>query len=199
MSLRTSTDPHYIFHAFDCFANINLRGDDSHVVLSHGFVESQGGGGVQANRSKYFNTDSIDSCPVVNQLSAAIAEESSTYFYINSCNQKEFYGVRKLKQWIDSPEFKQILIERNPEVTVDEISELVESMTQASCVTIVCNWMEVVEIHMLYVAKSPERPFGKVKKIWWRHENQGEKCNLSHIHCLLWVDGADKDEIVDRI
>ncbi len=67
--------------AFDCFANINLHGEDSCVVLSHGFVESQGGGGVRPNRSEYFNTDSIDSCPVVNQLSAAIVEESLTYFY----------------------------------------------------------------------------------------------------------------------
>jgi hypothetical protein len=198
-SLRTSTDPWYIFHAFDCFANITLRGEDSRVVLSRGFVESQGGGGVQPNRSKYFNTDSIDSHPVVNQLSTANAEESSTYFYTQSCNQKDFYGVCELKRWINSPKFKLILIERNPEVTVDEIPELVESMAQASCVTIVHNWMEVAEIHMLYVAKSPERPFGKVKKIWWRHEYQGEKGNLSHIHCLLWVDGADEDEIMDRI
>jgi hypothetical protein len=96
-SLRTSTDPWYIFHAFDCFANINLRGEDSRVVLNRGFVESQGGGGVRPNRSKYFNTDSIDSHPVVNQLSAANAEESSTYFYTQSCNQKDFYGVRELK------------------------------------------------------------------------------------------------------
>jgi hypothetical protein len=59
--------------------------------------------------------------------------------------------------------------------------------------------MEVAEIHMLYVAKSPERPFGKVKKIWWKHKYHGEKGNLSHIHCLLWVDGANEDEIVDRI
>jgi hypothetical protein len=91
------------------------------------------------------------------------------------------------------------LIERNPEVTVDKISELVELMAKASCVTIVCNWMEVAEIHILYVAKSLEKPFGKVKKISWRNEYQGEKGNLSHIHCLLWVDGADEDIIVDRI
>jgi hypothetical protein len=38
-----------------------------------------------------------------------------------------------------------------------------------------------------------------VKKIWWRHKYQGEKSNLCHINCLLWVGGADKDEIVDRI
>jgi hypothetical protein len=64
-SLRMSTDPRYIFHAFDCFANINLHGEDSHVVLSCGFVKSQGGGGVQPNRSEYFNTNSIDSCLVM--------------------------------------------------------------------------------------------------------------------------------------
>ncbi len=87
-SLRMSTDPWYIFHAFDCFANIKLRGEDSHVVLSRGFVESQGGGSVWPNRSEYFNTDSIDICPVVNQLSTANVEESSTYFYYQSCNQK---------------------------------------------------------------------------------------------------------------
>ncbi len=84
-------------------------------------------------------------------------------------------------------------------MTVDEISELLESMAQALCDMIVRNWMEVAEIHMLYVAKSLERPFGKVKKIWWRHKYQGEKGNLCHIHCLLWVDGANIDEIVDRI
>jgi hypothetical protein len=102
-SLRTSTDPYYIFHAFDCFANINLHGQDSHVVLSHRFVESGGSDGVPPNRSKYFNTDSIDSHPVMNQLFTAIAEESLTCFYTQSCNQKDFYGVHKLKQWIDSP------------------------------------------------------------------------------------------------
>ncbi len=139
--------------------------------------------------------DCIDSCLVINQLSAAIAKDSLKYFYTQSCNQKDFYRVHELKRWIDSPKFKQILIERNPEVTVDEISKLVESMAQALCVTIVRNWMEVAEIHMLYVAKCLERPFGKVKK---RHEYQGEKGNLSHIHCLLWVDGIDEDEM-DRI
>jgi hypothetical protein len=77
LSLRTSTDPRYIFHAFDCFANVSLHGEESCVVLSCGFVESQGGGGVWPNRSKYFNTDSINSHLVINQLSAAIAEGSS--------------------------------------------------------------------------------------------------------------------------
>jgi hypothetical protein len=61
LSLRTSSDPRYIFHAFDCFANINLRGEDSRIVLSRGFVENETKGGVRPNRSEYFNTDSIDS------------------------------------------------------------------------------------------------------------------------------------------
>ncbi len=50
-------------------------------------------------------------------------------------------------------------------MTIDKILELVESMAQALCVMIVRNWMEVAEIHMLYVAKSPERPFGKVNSL----------------------------------
>jgi hypothetical protein len=103
LSLRMPTDPCYIFHAFDCFANINLRGEDSRVVLSHGFVKSQGGGGVRPNRSEYFNTDSIDSHLVMNQLSAAIAEETLTYFYTQSCNQQDFYRVRELKDGLTVP------------------------------------------------------------------------------------------------
>jgi hypothetical protein len=44
-SLRTSTDQRYIFHMFDAFANVNLQGEDSRLVLNHGFVEKQGRGG----------------------------------------------------------------------------------------------------------------------------------------------------------
>ena len=198
-SLRTSTDPRYIFHAFDCFANLNLRGEDSRVILNRGFIENKTTGGVKGNRSEHFNTDSIDSRPVVNKLSAAIAEEPATYFYTQSCNQKEFYGVRELKRWIDSTELRDELFIAYPHLSKDEHLELLDSMVQASCVPIVRNWMEVSEIHMLYMSKSPERPLGRVTKIWWRHEFQGEKGNLSHIHCLLWTDDTDEETILNRI
>lgn len=199
LSLRTSSDPRYIFHAFDCFANINLRGEDSRIVLSRGFVENETKGGVRPNRSEYFNTDSIDSRPVVNKLSAAVAEETPTYFYTQSCNQKEFYGICELKRWIDSPELKERLLLTHPRLSKDQQLELLDAVTQASCVPVVRNWMEIAEIHMLYVSKSPERPLGRVTKIWWRHEYQGEKGNLSHIHCLLWTDDTDENTILDRI
>ncbi len=71
--------------------------------------------------------DCIDSCLVINQLSTAIAKDSLKYFFTQSCNQKEFYGVHKLKHWIDSPKFKETLIQKNLELMVD-ILELVESM-----------------------------------------------------------------------
>jgi len=198
-SLLTSTDPRYVFHAFDCFANINLRGEDSRLILSRGFVERQSSGGVRANRSEYFNTDSIDSRPVVNKLSAAVAEETPTYFYTQSCNQKEFYGVQELKRWIDSPELKEQLLLAHPHASADELLELHDAITQASCVATVRNWMEVAEIHMQYISKSPEQPFGNVTKIWWRHEFQGDRGNLSHIHSLLWTDDNDEAVILDRI
>ena len=104
-SLRTSTDPRYIFHTFDAFANVILRGEDSRLVLNCGFVEKQGKGGVTAWKSEMFNTDSIDSHPVVNRLAAALSEEKAMYFFMQTCNQSDFFGVRELKHWLDGNNF----------------------------------------------------------------------------------------------
>jgi predicted GIY-YIG superfamily endonuclease len=200
-SLRTSSDPRHIYHAFDCFTNVNLRGQDSRLVLSRGFVESDNGGGVCANSSDWFNTDAIDSRPVVNKLGAAIAVKKADLFYTQSVNQKEFYGLKQLKQWLDSNEFKERLLDTKPNATNDELVEMIDAATQAACVHFVRNWMEVAEIHMHYIAKSPEFPLGKVEKIWWRHEFQGEAGNLSHIHCLLWIEDCDGKEemLADKV
>jgi len=198
-SLLCSTDPRYIFHAFDCFTNLNLRGEDSRLVLSRGFVEKQGTGGVTANRSQMFNTDSVDSRPVVNRLAAALGEEQATYFYTQTCNQSEFFGVSPIKRWIDSLEFEREVENSYGNLTADEKEEVLKAAKQAACVSMVRNWMEVSEIYMHYLAKSPERPLGKVKKIWWRHEYQDSSGNLSHIHCLIWTEDDDEQVILSRI
>ena len=53
--------------------------------------------------------------------------------------------------------------------------------------------MEAAELYMHYIVKSPERPLGGIRKIWWCHEYQESEGNLSHIHCLLWTD----EEVID--
>jgi hypothetical protein len=60
--------------------------------------------------------------------------------------------------------------------------------------------MEVSEIFMTYIAKSNKHPLGKVEHIWWRHEYQSAKANLSHIHALIRLaDTESEAAILDRI
>jgi hypothetical protein len=123
-SLRCSTDPQYIFYAYDCVANIRLRGEDTRIILSHGFVESQGTGGLKANRSHEFNTDAVDSRPVVNRLAAAMGEKNFTYFFTQTVNQSGFFGIKPMKDWIDSQEFKTLLLQGRKNLTFEEKEEL---------------------------------------------------------------------------
>jgi hypothetical protein len=48
---RASTDPRYLFYAFDCFANVNLRGQDTRLVLSCGFMKEERSQTLSPNRS----------------------------------------------------------------------------------------------------------------------------------------------------
>jgi hypothetical protein len=66
LSSRTSTDPRYVFYAFDCIANVHLRGQDTRIVLSRGFMKEEASQSLSPNRSSKYNTDAIDSRPVVN-------------------------------------------------------------------------------------------------------------------------------------
>ena len=198
MSSRTSTDPRYIFYAFDCLANVHLRGQDSRIVLSRGFVKEEGSVGMRSNCSEHFNTDAIDSRPVVNRLAAAVKDEPATYFFTQTCNQREFFGVREIKRWLDSDELRNLLKEEASDSM--DVDDLLKAVKQSACVVLNRNWMEVAEIYMLYIAKSPEHPLGEVAKIWWRHEYQDATGNLSHIHCLIWLrDTSHQWEIQDRI
>ena len=184
-SLRCFTDPRYIFYAYDCVANINLRGEDTRIILSHGFVESQGSGGLKANRSREFNTDAVDSRPVVNRLAAALAERNFTYFYTQTVNQSGFFGIKPMKDWIDSQEYEKLLFEGRANLMYEEKEELQKAGKESSCIALLRQWMEVSEIFMTYISKSDEHPLGKVEDIWWRHEYQTAKANLSHIHALI--------------
>jgi hypothetical protein len=65
-STMQSTDPRYITYAFDCVMNLNLRQQDSRILLSraigtHGPAQCGVG-----EKEQLFDSDSIDSRPVVN-------------------------------------------------------------------------------------------------------------------------------------
>ena len=101
LSSATSTDVRYISYAFDCVMNLNLNGQDSRVMLSRALAstgESTSMFRKRTNTEQMFDTETVDSRPVVNRLAAALAEEEATYFYTHTCNAKDHFGVRKIKK-----------------------------------------------------------------------------------------------------
>jgi hypothetical protein len=87
-SLLTSTDNRYHFFAFDACVNLGMRGQDTRIILSRGFSQQQGAGGVRLGDSEQllFDADSIDSRPNVNKLAAALGEDMATFFFTHTCN-----------------------------------------------------------------------------------------------------------------
>jgi hypothetical protein len=198
-SLMHSTDSRYITYAFDCVTNLNLRGEDSRVLLSHGLGSHGPKECGVGRKEQLFDSDSIDSRPMVNRLCAAIAKETPQYFYTHTTNQREHFGLAKLKQWLDSDEIvDQFCI--GSKATMMTQDDIRQSILSGSAVFMLRQWMEISMIYMQYIAHSDERPLGKVKKIWWRHEYQDTMGNLSHIHSLIWLDDGESEAVtLDRI
>jgi hypothetical protein len=82
----------------------------------------------------------------------------------------------------------------------EEKEELRKAGKESSCIPLLQQWMEVSEIFMTYISKSDEQPLGKVEDIWWRHEYQTAKANLSHIHALIRLAKTESEALIlDRI
>jgi len=194
-----STDFRYICYAFDSVTNLGCRGQDTRVILSRGMELGNKGHGVRAKGKDepLFDTDSIDSRPVVNRLAAAVAEKQATYFYTHTCNQAEQFGIRRIKQWIDSDEILDHLC-RDPGSFLER-AEVRRAVLSGSSVALCRNWMEVSELWMTYILSSTEAPLGNVVRMWWRHEYQDTTGNLSHIHALLWIADEPQQHTHERI
>ena len=194
-SLLTSTNNKYIGFCFDNFLNLQTRHSDTRIILHRGLWNCGLGKNVTPDTNGIlYDVDSIQARPIVNKLAAAVAEEQATYFYTHTCNQQEHFGMRAIKKWIDSSDLEDIInkkISKLPHVTQNILrhqEELKMSIIQSAAVSLLRNWMEVSTIWMNYIKNSPEKPLGKITRIWWRHEYQETKGNLSHIHALIWVD-----------
>jgi len=80
------------------------------------------------NKSLHFNTDAIDSRPVVNRLAAALQEELATYFFTQTCNQRDFFGVRAIKRWIDGEAFRDEVRHQYGLCPTDNDEEFIRAM-----------------------------------------------------------------------
>ncbi len=203
--LLTSTDPRYISFCFDQFLNLQTRHTHTRLILNRGLWNVGLGRSLFTTKESMYDVESIENRPVVNKLAAAVAENQATYFYTHTCNQEDHFGIRNIKKWIDSYELESIIISKINAIKglTENIEryrdELKKSIIQSSAVIMLRNWMEVSTIWMDYIKTSKERPLGKVKQIWWRHEYQDTKGNLSHIHALIWNESEPIEETLNRI
>jgi len=78
----------------------------------------------------------------------------------------------------------------------EEKEELRKAGRESSCIALLRQWMEVSEIFMTYISKSDEHSLGKVQDIWWRHEYQTAKANLSHIHALIRLAETESEAVI---
>lgn len=204
--MLTSTNSKYIAFCFDNFLNLQRRHSDSRIILHRGLWNSGLGKSVTDSNHSMFDVDCIESRPVVNKLAAAVAEQQATYFYTHTCNQENHFGMQQIKQWLDSYELEDIILSKFSSMTslthniLRYKEEIKSSLIQSAAIPMLRNWMEVSAIWMNYIKNSNERPLGKIRNIWWRHEYQDTKGNLSHIHALIWVDKSEPQHItLDRI
>jgi len=202
--LLASSNPRYHFFALDALSNLGLRGCDSRVILRRGFAEIQPQGGVRirGREERIFDTEQVDSRPIVNKLAAAIGEDAPTYFYTHTCSMRTHYGMKILWDWLMGDAIMDILCDGNE--TDRERKELRKHIIDSAGVLLLRSWMEMVMIWIMYLTDSPEEPIGKVTKHMFRMELQDAKANLPHLHAMLWTeDDLDSEEgleaALDRI
>ena len=202
--ILTSSNPKYHLFAFDCFSNLSLRGCDSRVILSRGFAEFQKDGGVSLSgrKDRIFDSEQVDSRPVVNKLAAAIIEEPPTYFYTHTCSMRTHFGMKHLWDWITSDAALDAVTDGTE--SDDEKDRLQKNIIDGSGVQLLRSWMEVMQIWVNYITNSPEKPIGEVVRFLFRMELQDAKANLPHLHALLWTldnlaTEAGMEAVLDRI
>ena len=185
-ALLASADPKYHFFVFDALANFSLRGADSRLILQRGFAESQGSGGVRltGNKEPIFDSDHVESRAVVNKLAATIGERMPTYFYTHTCSMRTHFGMRHLYEWITGEEVMHLHCK---ETTEHDQAHWQKSLLDSSGTYLLRAWVEILQIWVMHITKSPDMPMGVVDGFWGRLELQDphQKGNLPHMHAAI--------------
>ena len=209
--LLCASDYRYHFFCLDQLVNLGMRRHDTRIVLSRGFGEQQGSSGIRMipeDERIFYQTENIDSRPVVHKLGTAIGVKMATLFYTHSCSMKNHFIMKHLKNWIDSPE---ATIETAKTLGLDrkDLGEAEKNMVHYNLVASACSiflraWDNAVNIWLHYIFTSPEQPAGEVYWNFTKKELQNRVANLYHTHSILWCredDGTPEgtQKIVNRI
>ena len=185
----TSTDYRACVFYHDSLANLCATRNDTRLIVDRGLTvddKTQLGLRVRGGSSSGQNAllGSIDSSQWVLNLCASQRYHPFDFFITLTCNQMKHFGVRIIKNWIDSDSWTEYYpdFECLPRLEREEIRN---ALSQSASSLILRNWQEVCQLIILYLRTSPASPFKSVDSIFARNEYQKEIGNLSHIHLML--------------
>ena len=183
------TDPRY--HAFcsDMMTNLSTTHFDTRVCLNRGLTSNNDALGGLGIRGKNDNglLESFDSNAIVKNLCASQSYHFMDMFLTFTCNQKKHFGVKCIKQWIDSIEWHKYYHPGFRQLPDFQQQEVTQAVVQAVAVLLLRNWQEVSTLFIEYLRKSPSSPYCNVNSMFVRYEYQKDTGNLSHIHLILEI------------
>jgi len=188
-SLRCSTEPTYLFFAFDTICNANSPKIHSQIILSRGFEHMLGSLGIygfpEESTNIFSGIDTVNSQKTVLQLAAFLRDNDPTYFYTHTCNTREHFGVAPLQRWVDL-QIEQLRFNLESSCISDaQFKKQVEAYNQRLVVPITRSWYRAGKYYINYICASHERPLGPIKAYWGRWEDNKDAAALSHLHLIL--------------
>ena len=95
--------------------------------------------------------------------------------------------MRIVWNWLQGDDIMRIHCK---EETEREIKHWKNSLLDSCGSALLRLWMEMLNMWILYITKSPDKPMGNVTGHWSRFELQDPKAigNLPHMHTAIWTD-----------
>jgi len=114
-------------------------------------------------------------------------------FLTFTCNQKKHFGVKKIRNWIDSGDWKQHF-PCYVEYTIDGQKEINTAIEQSAASLLLRNWMETKILFIKYLLHSKSSCLKSVSNIFARDEYQKDAGNLPHIHAMISIDWKELNQ-----
>ena len=188
-SSATSTDSRYCAHCYDMLTNISANHEDTRLILNRGLTvgDDRSGGLCVRGQKDHSLLASVDNKQMVRNLCFSGKYIPWTHFLTFTCNQKNHFGTKPIKNWIDSEDWKS----HYPnfyDLESDQQQEISHAVLESSAGTMLRVWEEVFLLFIDYLRKSKSSPFKRFKSIFARKEYQAMVGNLSHSHLIAHLD-----------
>ena len=128
-------------------ANLSANKMDTRIILNRGLTtadDESGGLGLRGKQDESL-LESFDSSTTVKNLCASQYYHKMDFFLTFTCNQKKHFGVKNVKEWIDSGAWKQYF-KGFSDLTEFEVKEIEEAVIQSAPTLLLHNWQEVSKL-----------------------------------------------------